>query len=300
MIGNGRENRLFNKKIAIIFHENDKGRAQYYSITRLAEIWQERGIDTVFVFGTKRFVPADLAILHVDLSVVPDRYIEFAQEYPIVLNGKVKDIRKSSFSDHIVHPGDDYEGKIIVKSDLNHAGKPERRMHPLLVPKMFQRLWRRAASSRLPGGSERLNFDSPKDYLILEHLRLVPEKWFERKDIVIEKFLPELDHGHYLTRSYYFLGDSNQCVLWRSTDPIVKRSSATSMELVDVHQEIAELRRKFHFDYGKFDYVIHENVPVLVDINKTVGAALKYESNLSGPYLKMRRAWASGIYSYFT
>jgi len=287
------------KRIAIIFHENDKARIQQYAITRLAAIWQERGIDTIFVFGTKRFVPADLAILHVDLSVVPDKYIEFAQKYPIVINGRVKDIRKSSFSEHIIHPGDDYEGKIIVKSDLNHAGKPERRMHPLLMSKTFHRLWRRAVLSKFLGGSQRLYFDSPKDYLILESTRLVPGKWFGRKDIVIEKFLPEFDHGHYLTRSYYFLGDSNQCVLWRSTDPIVKRSSATSMELVDPHPEIEALRRKFHFDYGKFDYVIHENVPILIDINKTVGAGLTYEPNLSESYLTMRRAWASGIYSFF-
>ena len=298
MIRNGRKNHLVKKKIAIIFHENDKGRAQYYAIARLAEIWQDSGINTIFVFGTKRFVPADIAILHVDLSVVPDKYIKFAQEYPKVLNGKVKDIRKSTFSNHIVYPGDDYEGKIIVKSDLNYAGKPEQRMHRLKVPKELQPIWRRVTRSRFLGGSGRPYFDSPKDYLIFESARMVPRNWFDRNDIVIEKFLPELDHGDYLTRSYYFLGHCNQCVLWRSTGPIVKRSSANSMELVEAHPEIELLRRSLHFDYGKFDYVIHENVPVLLDINKTVGAALQLESNLSEPYLAMRRVWASGIYSY--
>ena len=290
---------MLNKKIAIIFHENDKGRAQHYAIKYLAEIWQERGINTIFVFGTKRFVPADLAILHVNLSVVPDEYIEFSQMYPIVLNGMVKDIRKSSFSDHIIHPGDNYEGKVIVKSNLNYAGNPERRIHSSSLPRVIRPLWRRAARLKYLGNSERLYFDSPNDYLILESARLVPGDWFKREDIIIEKFLPELDHGYYLTRSYYFLGDRNQCVLWRSPDPIVKRSSATSMELVDGHQEIEMLRKKFHFDYGKFDYVIHENVPILLDINKTISASLKDEPNLSEPYTAMRRKWASGIYSFF-
>jgi hypothetical protein len=95
---------MVKREIAIIFHENDKGRAQHYAITYLAEMWQERGINPIFIFGTKRFVPADLAILHVNLSIVPDEYIEFAHMYPIVLNGMVKDIRKSSFSDHLIHP----------------------------------------------------------------------------------------------------------------------------------------------------------------------------------------------------
>jgi hypothetical protein len=289
---------MLKRKIAIIFHENDKGRAQHYAIKYLADIWHERGINTIFVFGTKRFVPADLAILHVNLSVVPDEYIEFAHMYPIVLNGLVKDIRKSSFSDHMVHPEDSYEGKVIVKSNLNYAGNPERRMHSSSLPRVLRPLWRRADHLKYLGGSERLYFDSPNDYLILESARLVPRDWFKRDDIVIEKFLPELDHGYYLTRSYYFLGDSNQCVLWRSTDPIVKRSSATNMELVDGHGEIELLRKKFHFDYGKFDYVIHENVPILLDINKTIGASLKDEPNLSEPYMAMRRKWASGIYSF--
>ncbi len=290
---------MLNKKIAIIFHENDKERAQYYAIKYLAEIWQKRGINTIFVFGTKRFVPADLAILHVDLSVVPDEYIEFAQMYPIVLNGMVKDIRKSIFCDHILYPGDNYEGKVIVKSNLNYAGIPERRIQDSPLHGVIRPLWRRAARLKYLGNLERPYFDSPNDYLILESARQVPGDWFKRKDIVIEKFLPELDHGYYLTRSYYFLGDRNQCVLWRSTDPIVKRSSATNMELVDGHQEIELLRKKFHFDYGKFDYVLHENVPILLDINKTIGASLKDEPNLSEPYMAMRRKWASGIYSFF-
>jgi hypothetical protein len=186
---------------------------------------------------------------------------------------------------------------VIVKSNLNYAGTPERRIYSSSLPRVIRPLWRRAARFRYLGNSEPY-LDSPNDYLILESARLVPCTWFG-KGIVIEKFLPELDHGYYLTRSYYFLGDSTQCVLWRSPDPIVNRSSATSMELVDVHQEIELLRKKFRFDYGKFDYVVHENVPILLDINKTIGASLKDEPHLSQPYMAMRRKWASGIYSFF-
>ena len=288
---------MIKKKIVVIFHERDRRHTQNYSITSLAEEWRERGIETSFIFGTKRVIPADLAILHVNLSVVPDEYIEFAQNYPVVLNGKVKDIRKSAFSENIVRPDDGYEGKIIVKSNLNYAGGPERRLQNSVIPGLFRRLLRQEAGGVIPA---RLDFNSAEDYFILESARQVPGDWFEREDIVIEKFLPECDNGNYLTRSVYFLGDSNQCVLWKSPDPIVKRSTATGMELVDAHAEIVAMRKKLHFDYGKFDYTVNDNVPVLIDINKTIGASPDLKSFESELYPVMRHKWASGIYSFFS
>lgn len=280
------------KRIAVIFHENDKGRAQNYTITHLAAIWQERWITTHLVFGTKRFVPADIAIMHVNLSVVPDEYFRFAKEYPRALNGKVKDIRKSSFSDHILHPGDDYEGKIMVKSNLNYAGKPERRVHPVNKTIFLREFMRRMARHAL---KKRLWFNSPADYFILDGLHLVPENWFQREDIVIEKYLPEIDQGCYCVRNYNFLGDRHTCVRRKALHPIVNASSAISMEPVDVHPEIVELRRRLHFDYGKFDYVMNEGIPVLLDINKTPGTAPATQV-----LMPLRREWASGIFSYFS
>lgn len=283
------------KRVAIIFHEKERYLTQHYAIKYLADIWQEKGINTVFVFGTKRFVPADLAILHVDLSVVPEEYIEFAQDYPLVLNGKVKDIRKSTFSDHIIHPGDDYKGKIIVKSNLNFAGEPERRVHPVYKTKLFREFMKRMARSGLYTFIEKPWFYSPADYLIIDNPNLVPESWFRRNDIVIEKYLPEIDEGCYCIRNYNFLGDRHTCVRRKGLDPIVYSNSAISIEPADVHPEIVGIRRKLHFDYGKFDYVMNGGVPVLLDINKTPGAAPATQVLHT-----LRREWAAGILSYFS
>ena len=50
------------------------------------------------------------------------------------------------------------------------------------------------------------------------------------------------------------------------------------------------------FDYGKFDYVIHNGEVVLLDINKTTGfGSLPYTSELKA----MHSHRAAGIYSYF-
>jgi hypothetical protein len=73
------------KKIAIIFHEQDRKRPGSYAVTSLAHFWRAEGIDPFFVFGTKKVLPADLAPVHVNLSVVPDEYLEYARDYPYAL-----------------------------------------------------------------------------------------------------------------------------------------------------------------------------------------------------------------------
>jgi len=62
------------KRIAILFHENDKkAKAKIcYCVFRWHLAWG--GEWGYFLFGVKKFVPADLIIVHVDLSVVPDEY----------------------------------------------------------------------------------------------------------------------------------------------------------------------------------------------------------------------------------
>src|SRR5690606_23600626 len=84
----------------------------------------------VVLFGPARYVPADLIVVHVDLSVVPEPYLEFSQRYPIVVNGSIRDIRKSSISRNLVSQNTEYKGPAIVKSDCNYAGMPERRYLP--------------------------------------------------------------------------------------------------------------------------------------------------------------------------
>lgn len=282
------------KKIAIIFHEQDRKRPGHYAVTSLAHFWRTEGIDPVFVFGTKKVFPADLALVHVNLSVVPDEYLEYARDYPYALNGKVRDIRKSSFSQYRVRPDDPYEGKVIVKSNLNYAGKPERRTSG--NASVWKRFIRKLASPD-PAETRQLPcFESPLDYLIFDHRSLVPAEWFERSDIIVEKFLPEIRDGSYCIRNYYFLGDRGICVMKMGAHPIVNSATTTRIERVQVHPEMLSLRKTHYFDYGKYDYTLHEDVPVFLDMNKTPGTA--HGSCPVDPLL--HREWAAGILSYFT
>ena len=68
-------------KIAIIFHEKDRRDDWFkrYMIMEYVPIWRELGLGTEVLFGVRQQSDADLAILHIDLSVVPERYLEFAR-----------------------------------------------------------------------------------------------------------------------------------------------------------------------------------------------------------------------------
>lgn len=267
-----------------------------YAISALAEFWRRDGHTVTYIFGVKKFIPADLLLVHVDLSVVPDEYLAFAEKYPIVLNGKIRDIRKSTFSPYILKQDDDYSGPVMIKSNLNYAGVPE-----------ALRL-NRYPSGSSPAGFSFINsirtllkaaqyrfFTKKSDYLIVENLSKVPREWFTRQIIVVQRFCPEYENGLYHVRYYLFMGDRCTCERVSSRQPIVKDATSVRRESVDVHPEIEKMRYALHFDYGKFDYVIHEGNPVLLDINKTVGAAGKVTPEIEA----MRKDRAQGIYSYF-
>lgn len=283
--------------IAILFHESDRASdISRYAVSALADTWRRDGHTITNLFGIRKFIPADLILVHVDLSVVPDEYITFAEQYPIVLNSRAKDIRKSTFSPYLLRQDDPYAGPVIIKSDMNYAGIPD-----------AARLWKYPLFGSSAGyyAAKALKilrhvftsdtFRLPADYLVVESLRKVPEKWFKRNDIVIQRFCPECEGGLYHTRFYNFLGDHNDCRRLSSPDPVVNACSAVGSEPVEVHPEIEKIRRDLKFDYGKFDYVMHEGAPILLDINKTTGASKRITPELQA----MRRHRAEGLYGYF-
>jgi hypothetical protein len=279
------------REIAILFHENNRKRhLSTYAIKFLAEFWRQDGNRVRYLFGIRKFVPADLLLIHVDLSVVPGEYLEFASRYPIALNIRVKDIRKSLVSTNLVRSGDPYSGKVIVKSDLNYGGSPERLL------RMNRSSWRQLLLGPfVRNDANGSGLGTPFDYRIYDSLAAVPRADFERDDIVVEKFLPEKEENFFFVRHYEFLGDRSTCTRLAATGPIVKDQTVIRIEEVEPHPEIAQARKRLNFDYGKFDYVVHNGRPVLLDANKTTGADQVSSSRLNA----RRRHRADGIYSYF-
>lgn len=284
------------KRIVILFHEHYRRyRARMdYAICHMATYWRAAGHEVTYVFGVKQFIPADLAILHVDLSVVPDAYLEFARRYPRVLNGTVRDVRKSTFSRHLLRADESYEGRVIVKSDLNFAGLPER----LLIERrsLFRIRLVNALRSlgRIRTRAGPASVRTSTDYRVYERLRDVPSICFDGPGIVVEKFLPEVDRGLYWVRIYAFLGDRMTCGRVGSTNPIVKANNSVSRMVVEPHPKIVALRNALNFNYGKFDYVVRDGEPILLDVNKTPGEGRRINSE-SQARLRHR---ADGLYSF--
>ena len=289
------------KRIAVLFHENDRYiNIRDYVIAFLADYWVKDGNEVTFVFGTQKFVPANIAILHVNLSVVPDEYLEFAKHYPIVLNGRIKDIRKSAFSRRLLARDDPYQGKVIVKTDLNSAGGPERylnRSHSLLmlsgyVPKQVRSLISRHILRTSFGP---LRIQTSTDYHIYDSLREVPRSCFDDPALVVEEFLPEREKGLYCMRIFNFLGDRSNCIRVKSAHPIVKWSNwdAGDVQVIEPHPDVVNFRNSLGLDYGKLDYVVHDGEAIILDVNKTMGIGTS--TNVK----EMRAHRAAGIYSYF-
>jgi hypothetical protein len=255
----------------VLSHERER---EDHAIRFLAELWREDGLEVVFLHGTQRFVPADVAIVHVDLSVVPDEYLEFARRYPVAVNAEVKDIRRCTYSTGRVDRDSDYDGSVIVKSNLNHAGMPERRLG-------------------VASGAAVDVFQEPFDYPLYESVAEVPERFFDEEHFIVERFRPELEDGLYHVRYLNFLGDRFTCKRLTARDPIVGRFNRLEEVEIEPHPEVLELRERFELGYGKLDYVVHEGRFELLDVNKTPGA-----SEPSPEIDAARRHRAKGIYAY--
>ena len=276
------------KTIAVLFHERAReADLGGYIVDHLAGFWREDGHEVVYLFGTKTATPADVILVHVDLSVVPDEYLRFAAQYPIALNDRVRDIRKSVTSRHVVHPGDGWDGPVIVKSDLNFGGNPERAVGQTRLQRGLTRLGERLRSSPI-ANRER--------YALFDHVDEMPPKLFATKGIVVERFLPELENGLYHLRMYQFLGDRWTCTRIASEQPVIRANVSVGVEQVEPPAEVLTWREELGIDYGKLDFVVHDGEVVLLDVNKTTGASRHMTDDA---LRRMRRHFAEGLYSYF-
>jgi hypothetical protein len=275
-------------RVAVLFHAWGRTLAPAsYLVHHLAQLWRKDGLEVVYLYGTDRFVPADLVLVHVDLSVVPEPYLEFAARYPIVLNGRVRDIRKTATSRYLVRPDDDWEGPVIVKANLNCGGYPEY-LSSLTGLRRLRAV--RAVASRVGA------VPTWRDYRVFERLGDVPASLLENPDLVVERFLPELEGGLYHIHMYQFLGDGERCARLRSHEPIFKAETSTTASVVEPHPAARAWREELGLDYGKIDYTVRDGEVILLDANKTTGSAAYLDS---GTLAAERRRQADGIHSYF-
>jgi hypothetical protein len=253
---------------------------QRYHVQLMVPRWEAVGFRVVVVAGADEFVPADVALLHVDLSVVPGAYRRLAERYRRVVNGRVLDIRKRSVSRLVVDREGPDPGPVIVKTDWNCGGLREFRLGYLESPiaRALHRLDRGDLTARALSRVEARRSWRRRRVLPVGAYRVyagrseVPAGVWENPNLVVERFVAEREGPDYCCRHWLFFGDREVHRRTVASDPVVKARARLSRLPDPVPDELRRIRERLGFDYGKFDYGLVDGEVVLYDANRTPGA----------------------------
>lgn len=253
-------------RIALIQYQHCVRPEMHYLIEPVMSFWRCWGAEIVPVAGADCPRGIDLAIVHVDLSRVPVRYIPRSGEAVEVINGQIRDIRKSACLTDLLKPNSDWAGPVIVKSDENHCGIPERLVFegqwtPEAIAYRFRRKWA-ALRGRYVG------FDGKERYQVLPSLKDAPD-WAFYPGSVVQPFRPEMKDGRYVLREFYFFGDRHYLNAEVGDTQILTSGKQIEGSASAVPAELLALRARLKMDYGKIDYAMVDGEAVAFDINKT-------------------------------
>ena len=237
-----------------------------YVIHLLADEWRRRGIPVEVTDSLPEPTGPDVLVFpHMDLTIVPPRLAERLSRCARVINRSVTDISKRRISRHLVAARDDYDGPVIVKTNLNFGGKPEMRLVMAAGGEPMQKL---QDISKLPWTVSGLL--KPENYPIYKNPRLVPPRVWDNPRLIVEKFLPEREGELYCLRQYIFFGESEVNARSISRDPRVKSRRVVRREMLgSTPPAVRAVRDELGFDYGKFDYVMSGGEAVVFDVNRT-------------------------------
>ena len=244
---------------------------------------RRRGYEVEVLKGLAHRPTGDVGVLHVDATYTPQDYVEYARSFPFCLNLGPTDISKRAISGALLAPGEAWEGAVMVKSNLNNRGLPEAKANAQAVN----------AGRPRPYAAP----DTQERYQIYDNIAQVLDDLFRRPDLVIEKFMPEVEPDGYAARFWSFCGDAERCTRYVSPHPLVKADDTVRSERVPVPDEIRALRERLGFDYGKFDFVVHGGKPVLLDANKTPGGSRNLSAALKAGAIHLADGFESLVRS---
>jgi hypothetical protein len=254
------------KTILILKGPNEKEMV----IDAIALRWIRAGHRVITHHGTEDLPEADVVVLHVDTTRVPDEYRRGIRAYPVVVNRGAVDVSKTRYGGHFLTEPDDDAGAVIVKTTANYGGGPDDRYHR--NRSRMRRLRRRLVGKGTKTWERRSRLN-PLDYPIFDSSREVPAGVWKNRNLLVQRFLPEMEGELFFIRYWMFFGDQGWARRFGSRTPIAKfHTRVTDEECIPVPDELVEIRDRLRVDYGRFDYVLHEGKPVVFDVNKTLSA----------------------------
>lgn len=261
------------RHLLLLVEDTARYARERYFAKLMVPAWEARGwsvalhaIDPLAPPDPARWPAADAALVHLDLTVLPDALCEALRaRYPVAINANARDISKRRVSQQLVRPGDGWSGPVIVKTDANCGGISERRLR---YPPTAAGQWRRLRDRLRPWPvSGRLR---TRSYPVFDSPAGVPARAWTNPGLVVERFVAEREGELYALRQWVFLGDQEIHRRTLAPSPVIKSGDGVRIEtLGDVPPELRTRRAELGFDYGKFDYVVRDGRAVLLDANRT-------------------------------
>jgi len=205
-------------------------------------------------------VGGDLALLHVDATIVDEQYLSLGSHYPRTINFGTGDITKRKVSRLLLSRDDSWDGPVLVKANLNNSG---------IMEDLHNRGALRAGRPLPHPGVRKAD-----PYTVFERLDDIDEQIWDDPALVVERFMPEMDEsGGYVLRTWVFMGPRERCTRMVTSTWLSKAADVIRHEPIEVPEPLRAERQRLNFDFGKFDFVMHDGVPVLLDANRTPGIA---------------------------
>lgn len=206
-----------------------------------------------------------VAMLHADLTQIPDWCRDIHKYYEVCINGRATTISRLLFSRVTLEPDTEYEGPVITKSIYNSRGLPELRYREATHLPSRIKGW--------IGRRFRSNYNARQcpPYRVFASPSKVPKRIWEDPTRIVEEFIPGTLQTPITTFRYQFFFDEF-CNERMTCDSLIARDE-TFIEnafLDDVADELLTARREFNVDFGAIDYLMRDGKPVIIDINKTL------------------------------
>lgn len=237
-----------------------------YLVRHVADHWRERGVNFELTTDPRVAPKGDIAWQHLDVTEVGVPYRKLAARYPFVINGAATDVRKTHSTSDLVRNVRDWDGPVIVKTDLNFGGRADdwgAGWRPLRHP------WFHAVRNRLP--IRLTGRMDPNEYPVYASGADVPGWIWREPRLVVQRFLAERKGDLYGIRRWFFLGASEFAYLAHAPGPIVMGDDHQEWDrVVGIPEELRALRIRLGLDFGKIDYAEVDGKVVIYDVNPAV------------------------------
>ncbi len=251
--------------------------SNFYTLSHILPRLAEAGLSYRILETFNPGIPAKCAFVHVDLTDLPDEFRGITEVYPCAINGAATTINRTLYSKAILRQGDDFQGPVISKAILNHAGLPE-----------FRYSRNSSYTARLRHHLNKLlNRNYKKtvcpSYETYRSIHDVPASIWLDSRLIVEKFLPgNLDLPITKYRCEFFMDCS---LVTRSVfnSLLCSPEKVISVDVVDsIPSEVKRVRKLLKLDFGAIDYFMVDGQAFVIDANKTSSATVDWIDKYPG------------------